>query len=159
MQKKIDVFISIVLILAIVLTMSIIFGNSLKSTAESGEQSDKVVEIVRPVIDPNHQMSDQEISFVVRKSAHFIEFFVLGLECALLAYHISRKLTLAGCVCSLLWCLLSANTDEFIQSFTGRGSKVSDVLIDFSGALTCVALGFALGRAIKFLKRKIQKSK
>ena len=159
MSKKINLLIYASLILAIVVTLTIIFGFSFKGPEESKEQSDGVVEVVKPIIDPKDQMSDEEISFVVRKSAHFIEFFALGAECALLAFFISRKITLSGVVCPALFCLTSANADEFIQSFTDRGSAVADVLLDFCGALTGIALGFTLGYAIKFVKRKIQKSK
>ena len=155
MKRKIDLIIYIVLILAIVLTMAFIFGNSMKGPEESSQQSDKVVEIVRPIIDPNQQMTHDEISFVVRKSAHFIEYLMLGIECALLAFHISRRLTLAGALYSAGGCLLSADIDEYIQSFTGRGSAVSDVLLDFSGAIAGITVGFALAYAVRFVVVRI----
>ena len=140
-MKKIDIIIYVALILSIVLTLGFIFGNSEKSPEESTEQSDTVVEIVRPIIDPKEEMSDDEISHLVRKSGHFIEYLILGVECALLAYHISKRLTLSGAVCSAGGCLLAADIDEYIQSFTGRGSMVADVLLDFCGAVSGIAIG------------------
>ena len=137
--------------------MSFIFGNSIKKSEESKNQSDKVVEIVRPIIDPDHLMSDDQISHVVRKSAHFVEFFALGALCALLAYHIRYRLTLSGAACSALWCLLSANIDEYIQSLNDRGSLVSDVLLDFSGAISGIIIGSVLAFVIKIAVKKIKK--
>jgi len=49
--------------------------------------------------------------------------------------------------------LLAAVTDEFIQSFTGRGSSVRDVVLDFCGALTGMLLTFLLAELIRSLKR------
>ena len=144
MDRKIDIAVYVALILGIVLTLGFIFGNSLKGPAESMEQSNTVVEIIRPIIDPHGKMSDDEISHLVRKSGHFIEYMILGGECALLAYYVKRRLTLAGAVCAAGGCLLSADIDEYIQSFTGRGSMVSDVLLDFLGAVTGIAIGFAV---------------
>ena len=43
--------------------------------------------------------------------------------------------------------------DEFIQSFTGRGSSVRDVVLDFCGALTGMLLTFLLAELIRSLKR------
>ena len=157
MDRKIDIAIYATLILAIVLTLGFIFGNSLKGPVESTEQSDKIVEIVRPIIDPCGKMSDDEISHVVRKSAHFIEYMILGGECALLAYFVKRKLTFAGAVCAAGGCLLSADIDEYIQSFTNRGSMVSDVLLDFIGSITGIAIGFAVAYAVKRIVVKIKK--
>ncbi len=75
----------------------------------------------------------------VRKSAHFCEFGLLGCELMLLFW-------LRSGVCFQNLCnaafaaLLSAVTDETIQIFSGRGSQVLDVVLDFSGALTGILL-------------------
>ena len=149
MNRKIDIAVYVALILVIVLTLGFIFGNSLKGPVESKEQSDAVVEVVKPIIDPHGKMSDDESSLLVRKTGHFIEYMLLGVECALLAYYAKRRPTLAGAVCAAGGCLLSADIDEYIQSFTGRGSAVSDVLLDFLGAITGIAIGFAVAYAVK----------
>lgn len=136
------------LILLIVLTVCFIFGNSLKSPAESMEQSGRVLELLRPILSPNGEISDEELSFFIRKTAHFVEYALLGAECAVLAFVINGKMTLAGVLYSAGGCLLTADIDEYIQSFTGRGSMVSDVLLDFSGAVTGILLSFAAAYAI-----------
>ena len=151
MSKKIEILIYAVFVIAILSTVAFIFGNSMKSPAESTEQSNEVVEIVRPVIDPNEKMSDEDISFIVRKSGHFIEYMALGIECAAFAYYILRRTTPLGIVSGALGCLLVANIDEYIQSFTDRGSLVADVLLDFGGSL----FGLALGVGISCLAAKV----
>ena len=47
---------------------------------------------------------------------------------------------LQGSVNSLFAGLAVAVTDETIQIFSGRGSQVLDVVLDFSGALTGILL-------------------
>ncbi len=156
MSRKINLSIYAILILSIVITLCFIFGNSLKGPVESGVQSDTVVEVVRPIIDPNEQMSKDAISHLVRKSAHFIEYFVLGIECALLAYHAKRKFTIPGAIYSAAFCLLVADMDEFIQSFTDRGSSVGDVLLDLCGAIVGISVGFGITYAIKGIAKKVK---
>ena len=146
-----------VLAVLIVLTMCFIFGNSLKGPEESKQQSDAVGDIIRPIIDPEEKLSEEEFSFLVRKSGHFVEYAILGVECAALAFLLCGRLTLLGVVYSAFGCLLMADVDEFIQSFTGRGSKVADVFIDFGGAVTGIAFGFVLIYAVRYIhKRRIR---
>lgn len=150
-SKRISI---IVLSVLIVLTLCFIFGNSLKGPDASKEQSDSVGEVLRPIIDPDKSMPDDEYSFFVRKSGHFVEYALLGIECALLAFTVCGRPTLTGAVYSAGGSLFAANVDEFIQSFTGRGSRVADVLLDFGGAITGIALGFAAVCAVRYIYRK-----
>lgn len=154
MKSNVRKYTVIALTLIIVLTVCIIFSNSLKGPAESLEQSHSVGEVIRPIVDPDEKLTDEEYSFLVRKSGHFIEYAILGFECAILAFILCEKLTLPGVIYSAFGCLFTADIDEFIQSFTERGSKVSDVLLDFCGALTGIALGFALSYAVRYIYRK-----
>ena len=75
----------------------------------------------------------------VRKAAHFCEFGLLGCELMLLFWLRSgvRFQTLCNAAFAAL---LAAVTDETIQIFSGRGSQVQDVVLDFSGALTSILL-------------------
>lgn len=76
---------------------------------------------------------------LIRKFAHFIEYFVLFL----LVYHVvtyyqSMKYAI---ITSILLCIAFAGLDEFHQSFVpGRAARLTDVMIDSFGVLT----GFAL---------------
>ena len=159
MNKKREIIIYAAFIFVILLTVAFIFGNSVKGPEESTEQSNEVVEIVRPIIDPNENMSDSEFSFLVRKSGHFIEYTILGIECACFAYYIFKKISPMGTATFALGCLLTANIDEYIQSFTDRGSQVADVLLDFGGALFGMAVGYALAYIVlRIAKRSKIKS-
>jgi VanZ family protein len=54
--------------------------------------------------------------------------------------------------------LLFGVLDEFLQSFTGRGTSVRDVMLDLCGALLGIACVITLIEIIKRLRRH-QKSK
>ena len=72
---------------------------------------------------------------LVRKSAHFIEFFILGI----LTFNVLIKFFKFGkkhMIISLLLCFTYACLDEFHQLFvSGRTARILDVLIDTSGSL------------------------
>lgn len=144
----------VILSVLIVLTLCVIFGNSLKGPEASNEQSDAIGDALRPIIDPDESLTDDEYSFLVRKSGHFVEYLCLGVECAVLAFNLCGKLILSGVSCSALGCLFAADVDEFIQSFTDRGSNVADVLLDFGGAITGIAIGFAAAYAVRYICRR-----
>ena len=75
----------------------------------------------------------------VRKSAHFCEFGLLGCELILL-FRLRSGVRFQDLCNAAFAALLSAVTDETIQIFSGRGSQVQDVVLDFSGALTGILL-------------------
>ena len=75
----------------------------------------------------------------VRKSAHFCEFGLLGCELILL-FRLRSGVRFQNLCNAAFAALLSAVTDETIQVFSGRGSQVLDVVLDFSGALTGILL-------------------
>lgn len=72
-------------------------------------------------------------SFIIRKGAHFSEYFILYILCfeCLKEYGIKNLF-----ICSILFCILYASFDEFHQLFIdGRCGQIKDVLIDSSGSL------------------------
>lgn len=140
-------------VLFLVLTLlwvAFIFSNSLKGPEESGQESGRVTEIVEPVVEAVFGEDTVDTHFLVRKAGHVIEFCLLGL-CLL---GLTRSLPLRcrdGCrACGPFAALFVGVIDEYIQSFTDRGSQVQDVLIDFGGAL----LGFAIGYAVIGLSKR-----
>ena len=141
--------------IVLICTLAFIFSNSLASKEESAEQSDKVVEIVRPIIDPNHTMKDEDVSKIVRKSAHFAEFCLLGFELSLFAFYISGGFNLRRTVFSAFAALLVANIDEYLQIHSDRGSSVADVFIDFGGSLFGIAVGIAVAFAVRGIYRRV----
>lgn len=99
----------------------------------------------------------KDVSYIIRKSAHFFEY---GLLAALLAidFYLFNQSRLNLVIYSLFITLMCAVGDEFYQSFIGRGSNVRDIVIDFSGALFGIAcIGVVLG-LIKPLKLKSMKT-
>ena len=87
----------------------------------------------------------------VRKSAHFCEFGLLGCELMLL-FWLRSGVRFQNLCNAAFAALLSAVTDETIQIFSGRGSQVQDVVLDFSGALTGILFVSLMIRLIE--KRK-----
>jgi len=81
----------------------------------------------------------EQLTVIIRKSAHFIEYFILGAAVYIPTRRIFKeKRTVLP---SLGWCAFYAATDEFHQFFVeGRAGRITDVLIDSCGA----ALGIAV---------------
>ena len=80
-----------------------------------------------------------QMSFFIRKSAHFVEYFILA---SLFSHWLNTKSfnSIEKIIYPLFFVLVIAVGDEFIQSFVGRGSNVRDVLIDFSGGILAVVI-------------------
>lgn len=90
--------------------------------------------------------SDWVTNFLVRKTAHFTEYAVLGV---LVAHafdpeHAAEHMRLAA-ICLAL--VLVPSIDETIQLFmAGRSGQVTDVLLDCCGAATGVLLTYLVWR-------------
>ena len=145
--------------LLILLTVAFIFNNSLFSKDESGAQSGALARLLKPIFDPLDKLPFEEFEHIIRKAAHFSEFGLLGLECALLAFHISRGFKIRDAVYSAFATLLVADLDELLQLFTERGSRVSDVFIDFSGAVCGIAAGYAAAITVRAIYRRLGNNK
>ena len=116
----------------LVLCAIFIFGA--QSGEASGALSRKIVEFLRRVL-PFLGNDVETIHFVVRKLAHFSIFFLLSVFLLAASKHTFRNYRKAS-----LWVLVTilalAAANEIEQNFAeGRGPAVTDVLIDFSGAL------------------------
>jgi len=118
--------------IALVVTLCLIWGNSLLGREDSAALSGGLTAWFRSIGLP---VSDH----FVRKSAHFCEFGLLGCELTLLFWLRGGMGLQSGCNCAFA-ALLAAVTDETIQIFSGRGSQVQDVVLDFGGALTGILL-------------------
>ena len=126
-----------------------IFARSLKDAEGSTLESAWVLFLVRFVL-PNASMH------FVRKLAHFTEFFILG---GLLSFAVSSARKDAGkpflywrtALYASLGGLAAAACDELLQlSSPGRSCQITDVLLDFSGALLAsIICSFIVGRVVK----------
>lgn len=75
------------------------------------------------------------IEFFIRKSAHLLEYMILGLLVFRLLFILSRTNTRIAIFLSLVFCALYAAFDEIHQQFTaGRTTMFADVVLDTSGA-------------------------
>lgn len=142
----------IVYVLLTLLIVGYIFSNSFQTVAASSERSGRVMKIVEPIINPKGTLSTEEVHKIVRKLAHGTEFAVLGIFLSLTAYEIFKLRKRILISFPLLMALCTAVTDEFLQSFNDRSPQISDVLIDFSGAV----LGMVFVTLVLFLYSKVR---
>ncbi len=119
------------LLLAIVLTVAFIFSNSLRTPEESMEQSSAVGGFVAEIFPPDTPLGGF-IAEHLRKIAHFLEYALLGVECALLVIFYLQKRRFYACL-SVPAAFSVAAVDELLQNFSGRGPALGDVCIDLAG--------------------------
>lgn len=150
--------ISIVVVsVAIALTLWFIFSNSLTPSAKSLETSEGIYEQVKDPIEA--VVGEGKVTHsVFRKMAHFFEFFVLGIEVALLFTLIfGLKLN------NLIWIFISGISvgiiDESLQNISKRTASVTDVFIDVAGFALAVVISYGIYALFKFLKKKIKSNK
>ena len=127
-KRKAAVAVLTVLLLA---NLCFIWGNSLVSRSDSHDLSVGVLTFLPDFFQDLFPDQEQLVHFV-RKMAHFTEFACLGgLSCGLLAALGKVKLH----PFFHLWAggFFAAAIDETIQIFTGRGSQLQDVWLDFAG--------------------------
>ena len=137
-----------VILLLIIATVCFIFSNSMEDIPESSAKSEKILRALTPALELLFG-ENTATNHLVRKLAHFTEFFVLGIELCVLC-GILRK--------SLVWALFTglciALADETIQIFYERGSRVQDVWLDFSAVITAAILVFLYGVIIRRRKER-----
>lgn len=83
-----------------------------------------------------HASSVYWLDFIIKKSAHFIEYFILNL---LINYSLKSSFSLSKkrqIATAIGLAIIYAATDEFHQTFVaGRDGRLRDVLIDSAGIL------------------------
>ena len=159
-----------VLLVLVGLMLVFIWGHSLMSVEQSGAESLQIVEMLKGVFSRVCGLlgiggaveAVWITDHLVRKTAHFVEFAVLGgllcLVCKVCMVtggesgvgksgdksggNSGSEPTKPGAVravCACLLGLLAAFLDETLQLFSGRGSMVADVWLDFAGVVCGVA--------------------
>lgn len=123
------------------LWLGVIFSQSLHSAVESSQYSGRLTRLLQWLLQTDEPVDALE--HLVRKLAHFAEFFLLGaLAAATLAvfgllakgsiFHAIAPAVLAG--------LLVGLCDETLQlTSAGRAAQVSDVWLDWAGYLCGLA--------------------
>ena len=144
----------IVKLILIILCMLFIFSLSSDNGEVSEKKSDsfivKVTETIlhrKLTVEEKEKYIEKTVVFV-RKSAHFILYFILGLLVIsfLKEFGLSRK----SIIISIIVVLLYAVSDEIHQTFIpGRSGEVLDVLIDTIGGSLSTLLYYLIYRRIK----------
>lgn len=127
----------------------IILTQSLLPASLSSEQSGLIVDFIYPfILNLGIQIDIQTFSLIIRKTAHFTEFFLLGVFWYIIYVKYFKSVKLIAMV--LIHGLFTAILDETVQLFVdGRSGEVLDVLIDFSGVLVSVLI------MTFFIRRKV----
>ena len=135
-----------ILTAVIIITLAVIWGHSLLGKEASSEESGFVMELLTPFLEIFVGRGNVT-EHLVRKLAHFCEFFILGIELQLFFSLLkSRK---SAFLLALSHGLFTALADETIQIFSGRGPMIQDVWLDFSG----VTAGSLLALAVIMFRR------
>lgn len=148
----------IIKLIIVILCMVIIFSFSTDTGTESNKKSDGVIiSICKTFI--KHDLSTKEKEKyinkyvkLVRKSAHFLIYLILGISIISLIKEyqiINSKALLIAITISFLY----ACSDEIHQLFVnGRTGKIIDVLIDTLGSIVGVYLYYYI---YKFRRKKV----
>ncbi|MHB1151409.1 MAG: VanZ family protein [Eubacteriales bacterium] len=147
----------IILIAVILATVVFIFQNSLTSGESSSQKSGFISDIIQKIIDPQKKIDPDAFHIFIRKSAHILEFALLGIELIILTILIKPRFYIKLIFMPLFISLLTGVTDEYLQMFVTRTSSVSDVLIDFFGSVSGIAgtmLIYEMMKAIKIKRAK-----
>lgn len=133
-----------ILISMVVIWTSFIFAQSLLPGEVSSNQSGFIVDVLYPLIQRlGLSMDVDTFSFIIRKLAHFTEYFILGVL-LFVAYQPSFQTRKLYSIIFLQG-LITASIDETIQLFTpNRSGELRDVLIDISGVMFGVLFGYLL---------------
>lgn len=147
MRKK-QIIGTAVLVAVILATICFIFSNSMESPSDSSAKSEKVLRMLMPAFE--FFLGEGNVTHhMIRKLAHFTEFFVLGTELSILFVMWKKPL-----VWALFVGLTTALTDETIQIFYQRGSQVQDVWLDFSAVVTAAVLAYLFGVITRHRKER-----
>ena len=128
----------------VILWMLLIFFFSNQRAEDSSKLSDGIiVKVVNVFVDKELSKEKQEeilekYTTLVRKTAHFIIYLILGILVVnlLCEYNIKQIILI-----SLFICMLYSISDEFHQLFIdGRSGEIRDILIDTIGSLVGIMI-------------------
>lgn len=136
-------------IILLIIWLGVIFFFSAQKSEESSKTSGIFDRVIKVFIKNEEHISTAK--FVVRKVAHFTEYFIL----ALLIINVIKdykEINYKLLLLTLILCFLYACSDEWHQTFVeGRAGQFKDVLIDTSGALAGILM-YKLFKRIKIKK-------
>ena len=137
----------------------LIFTFSSQTANESSKVSAGVVENIVSVIYPQYdelpadtkENVTRDITVLVRKGAHFSEYFLLGALAVLSAITFDKLKLCLRLTLAYGFCVMYAVSDEIHQIFVpGRACRLVDILIDSAGAALAVIISVIILRKYKF---------
>lgn len=132
-----------------ILFVLFIFINSMLPAVQSAEQSGGVLAFLQRIFGENVGITEH----FIRKFAHFMEYLVFGvLLITTVRSYVDR---IFEHIFTVLFVGLAVPVvDEFIQLFVqGRSSQVDDIILDFIGVLT----GIAVSLLVFYIKNRFFK--
>ena len=162
MKKKNKIIPAVFFLCAILMLLSVVFilYNGSQQIEQSLSRSNAVAERVQTVVHTDTTGSgNTNIGGLVRKSAHAIEYALLGLFAALTALLGKNMCGRLHIACPIALVLAVAITDEYIQSFGSRSSQVKDIVIDACGGMAGMLVAVGVYFAAKLLIKRIRKHK
>lgn len=138
--------------MAVLTWMTVIFLLS----AETGQSSNSLstgitrdlLDLIQKYFTDAGDMSLDTFNHIIRKTAHFTAYMLLGI----LMMHAARVREAKKIMLLFGVCVLYAASDEFHQLFVpGRGGQIRDVILDSAGAAFGIGVYILLG----FAKRKV----
>lgn len=180
MSNRFLVFLSYFTLALVITVMAVIFTLSAQDRETSTKTSNKVVDVVIDVTEPDidkkppkeQKRIREKISHTVRKSAHAAEYAVLGVLMVahaaaagaaygetgkrFMGFRIRKKeLNVLKLLIAVLILVIYALSDELHQSFVdGRGPGWPDVLIDSAGGIAGMIVTALIWFAVTAKKRR-----
>ncbi len=144
----------------VVIWMTVIFCLSHQPAAESKQLSTGITEIIIQIFEriaPNMELDISDLNHVVRKSAHFFAYLILGIL-ILKALMASGNIGYRSIALAFGKCVIYAISDEFHQLFIpGRSGEVRDVFIDTTGASVGIFMYMVVVKVAKWASRERSK--
>lgn len=131
-----------------------IYSNSMHTAQSSSAQSGLVLEMMRQAMEALGVSGSWITEHVIRKSAHFGEYTVLGMLLLqwVRAYGFERKTRVLILV---IFGFMTPFVDETIQLFVaGRSGQISDVWLDGCGVVFGIILLYAVLQTLGRRRRK-----
>ena len=123
--------------------IAFIFSNSMQVGDVSEVASSRVLILLKSVLTRLGMTgaADHLTMHIVRKMAHFCEYMLEGFL-LMLCLRVYTRQFVRHVSWPVLAALLTALSDETIQLFSdGRSSQITDVWLDFAGAMTGILIG------------------
>lgn len=128
----------VIKVIILILWMIVIFLLSNQNGTESQSLSDGLIgKILCPIVS---NCNADIYSLIIRKTAHFILYFILGIFSI-----INFKIEKEDIITALLICIVYAFTDEIHQMLIdNRSGELRDIIIDSLGSLSSILLVYKI---------------